>query len=74
MVKHSAINAVRDKLGAWLPDIVVAYPRATATIAIIPFVLQNVLGLEKSKKPSKAPAVEAQKPAMPVEAQRKVVA
>ena len=50
MAKEDKVNNVLDKLGGWLPDIVVAYPRATATIAIIPFVLKNVFGLEKTKK------------------------
>ena len=59
MVESSYVNTVLDKLGGWFPDIVVAYPRATATIAIIPFVLKNVLGIEKSKKPTPA---EAQQP------------
>lgn len=50
MAKADKVNNVLDKLGGWLPDIVSAYPRATATIAIIPFVLKNVFGLEKTKK------------------------
>ena len=52
MVKANDINTVLDKLGGWFPDIAVAYPRATATVAIIPFVLQNILGMEKTKKPA----------------------
>jgi len=57
MAKEDKVNIVLDKLGGWLPDIVSAYPRATATIAIIPFVLKNVFGLEKTKK--QAPIAEA---------------
>lgn len=73
MTKADRVNTVLDKLGGWLPDIVVAYPRASATVAIIPFVVKNVFGLEKSKKP--APAAE-QKPSVDsVESKgRKVVA
>ncbi len=51
MVFSADINTVADKLGGWLPDLVVSYPRATATIAIIPFVLKEIFGIEKSKKP-----------------------
>ena len=51
MVDASRVNTVLDKLGGWLPDLIVTYPRATATIAIIPFVLKTVFGIEKSKKP-----------------------
>ena len=50
MSKADLVNQVLDKIGGWMPDIVVAYPRATATIAIIPFVLKNIFGMEKSKK------------------------
>ncbi len=50
MVAAAEINAVVDKFGGWLPDLVVSYPRATATIAIIPFVLKEVFGIEKTKK------------------------
>ena len=50
MSEADKVNTVLDKIGGWMPDIVVAYPRATATIAIIPFVLKNVFGMEKSKK------------------------
>lgn len=50
MVDADRVNTVVKKLGSWLPDIVVAYPRATATIAIIPWVLKNVLGMEKTPK------------------------
>ena len=59
MSKADKINTVADKQGGWVPDILVAYPRATATIAIIPFVLKNVFGLEKSKK--QAPIVKDNK-------------
>ena len=61
MVESNYVNTVLDKLGGWLPDIVVAYPRATATIAVIPFVLKNVLGIEKSKKPAQPQAQETRK-------------
>ena len=61
MVDANYVNIVLDKLGGWLPDIVVAYPRATATIAVIPFVLKNVLGIEKSQKPAPQQAQETRK-------------
>ena len=51
MLDAASTNAVVDKFGGWLPDLIVSYPRATATIAILPFILKNVFGIEKSKKP-----------------------
>ena len=44
---------VQNKIGGWLPDIVIAYPRAAATIALIPFILKNVFHLEKKPKVKK---------------------
>lgn len=64
----SLSNAVQDKLGGWLGDIIIAYPRATATIAIIPFVLKKVFHLEKHKKTEEPPKTE------PVNDARKEVA
>ncbi len=62
MVKADSVNTVLNKLGGWLPDLVVTYPRATATIAIIPFILKSVFGIEKSKKPKEdIPAQDAGK-------------
>ena len=63
MTEADLVNSVMNKLGGWLPDIVVAYPRATATIALIPFILKNLLGMEKSKK------TETQNEIKPVETQ-----
>lgn len=54
MVIANGENEVHNKLGQWLPDIVIAYPRAVATIALLPYVLKNVFHLEKSKKPEPA--------------------
>lgn len=50
MVEADWANAIQDKIGGWLPDTVVAYPRAAATIAVLPFILKNVFHLEKSKE------------------------
>ena len=55
MAKKAGVNEIHSKIGGWLPDIVIAYPRAAATIALIPFILKNVFHLEKGKK-SPAPA------------------
>ncbi len=55
----------KKKLLTWLPDIVTRPIVAAGTIALIPFVLKNVFGLEKkSKKANKqeAPVVENVKP------------
>ncbi len=60
MINADVVNSVMNKLGGWLPDIVIAYPRATATIALIPFILKNLLGMEKSKK--EAPQKDVQPP------------
>lgn len=49
MVEADWANAIQDKIGGWLPDTVVAYPRAAATIAVLPFILKNIFHLEKSK-------------------------
>ena len=49
MVVAAGVNEVHNKFGQWLPDITIAYPRATATIALLPFILKNVFHLEKSK-------------------------
>lgn len=34
----------------WIPDIILAPPRAALTIAMIPWLLKNVFGMEKTKK------------------------
>ncbi|MCM1004652.1 MAG: hypothetical protein NC408_09990, partial [Candidatus Gastranaerophilales bacterium] len=52
MLEADEVNKIKRKLGQWMPDIIVTYPRAAATIAILPFILKNVFGLEKSKKPA----------------------
>ena len=54
MVIANGENEVHNKLGQWLPDIVIAYPRAVATIALLPYVLKNVFHLEKPKKAAPA--------------------
>ena len=46
-----AVNTVFDKIVQWLPDILTRFFVASATIKILPFVLKNVFGLEKTKKP-----------------------
>ena len=60
MVKAASVNTVLNKLGGWLPDLVVTYPRATATIAIIPFILKSVFGIEKSHKPQNKTSEQAE--------------
>jgi len=56
MFEADGVNEVHNKFGQWLPDIVIAYPRAMATIAILPYILKNVFHLEKpSKKPAEPP-------------------
>ena len=59
MTQADVVNSIKNKLGGWLPDIVVAYPRATATIALIPFILKNILGMEKSKKPEHSNEIQS---------------
>ena len=50
MVNKARASEVQDKLGGWLGDIVLAYPRATLTIVLIPFILKHILHVEKAKK------------------------
>ena len=59
MVKAAGENEVHNKFGQWLPDIIIAYPRATATIALLPFILKKVFHLEKTKKPTVTENTEA---------------
>ena len=55
MVEAAGVNEVLTKLGQWVPDIGIAYPRAAITIAVLPYILKNVFHLEKpSSKPVKA--------------------
>ena len=83
MVEADWANAVQDKIGGWLPESIIAAPRAWLTIAILPFILKYIFHIEKSKKPkeAKAPAPAAQTiqmqpevKATKVEAARKEVA
>ena len=53
MVDKARASEVQDKLGGWLGDIVLAYPRATLTIVLIPFILKHILHVEKAKKEPK---------------------
>ena len=51
MVEAGWANTLQDKIGSWLPEVITAYPRAAATIAILPFLLKHVFHIEKTKKP-----------------------
>ena len=51
MVEADWANTLQDKIGGWLPEVITAYPRAAATIAILPFLLKHVFHIEKTKKP-----------------------
>ena len=66
MVEADYTNSIIDKFGGWFGDLLIAYPRATATIAVLPFILKNVFHIEKTKK---APTVQ-----MPVATPGKEVA
>jgi len=50
MVLSEARNEGHQKLLTWLPDLAFRVPIAATTIALIPFVLKKVFGVEKSKK------------------------
>ncbi len=54
MIEADWANTLQDKIGGWLPEVITSYPRAVATIAILPFLLKYVFHIEKSKK--QAPA------------------
>lgn len=62
MINADAKNTVHTKLLTWLPDLVFRVPVAVGTIALIPWVLKNVFGLEKAKpnEEKKADAVKEQ--------------
>ena len=53
MLKAEEDNEVLFKALAWGPDLVFRIPIATATVALIPWILKNCFGLEKHK-PSEA--------------------
>lgn len=60
-----AANDIKSKLFAWMPDIVTRPFMASATIAIIPWIMKNVFHMEKSKKaeevkPELKPAIQPQ--------------
>ena len=56
MFEADGVNEIHNKIGQWLPDSIIAWPRAMATIAILPYILKNVFHLEKpSKKPAEVP-------------------
>lgn len=50
MIKAEDDNEVLFKALAWGPDLLFRIPIATATVALIPWILKNCLGLEKTKK------------------------
>lgn len=50
MLKAEEDNEVLFKALAWGPDLVFRIPVATLTVALIPWILRNCLGLEKVKK------------------------
>ena len=49
-LEADAVNTIMNKIIVWLPDIVTRYFVASATIKLLPFVLKNVFGLEKTAK------------------------
>ena len=60
MLTAEKSNEALIKALTWLPDLSFRVPIAVSTIALIPWVLKNVFGIEK-KKPAKAPEqVQAQ--------------
>jgi hypothetical protein len=64
MLEAAEVNKIVQKIGAWLPDILVTYPRASATVAVLPFILKYGFGLEKTRKTQPkadaTPSVEVQ--------------
>ena len=66
MYRAREINEVHDKLAGWLPDFIIAYPRAFLTIALIPWILKNVFHMEKT--PSSGANKVAEKTASPKKA------
>ena len=53
LVKSTIKNEAQVKLLTWGPDIITRVPVAATTIALIPWTLKTVFGLEKSKKKKK---------------------
>ena len=58
-LEADATNTIMNKIIVWLPDILTRYFVASATIKLLPFVLTNVFGLEKTAK--KQARLEAEK-------------
>lgn len=48
MIKAERSNVILDKLLTWAPDLFFRIPIAAGTVALIPWVLKNVFGIEKS--------------------------
>lgn len=48
MVESERSNVILDKLLTWGPDLVFRIPLAAGTVALIPWVLKNVFGIQKS--------------------------
>ena len=61
MLTAEKSNEALIKALTWLPDLSFRVPIAVSTIALIPWVLKNVFGIEK-KKPAKTPEQLEQKP------------
>ena len=57
MVEADWANTLQDKIGGWFPEVITAYPRAAATIAILPFLLKHIFHIEKTKKPKPEPPI-----------------
>lgn len=57
MIDASKLNTIKLKLLGWIPELVTGYPKAVATIAILPFILKKCFGLEK-KKDTKMPPTQ----------------
>ena len=60
MIKAERSNIILDKLLTWAPDLLFRIPLAAGTVALIPWVLKSVFGIEKSsaKKDAKKQSIQ----------------
>ena len=60
IVEAATANEAVDKLLTWGPDIATRIPVASATIALIPWTLKHIFGIEKKKKGKDKPVEQVQ--------------
>lgn len=64
MVSAAAANDMMNTMAKWIPDLIITYPRAAATVAVIPFILKHVFGIDKKKIEAEKKLAEEQRKMM----------